>query len=154
MSAQLNDPDRAALQGRLGTRLAAALGERAAALPHDIHERLRVGREQAVARARSAARAPAVPARSASSWVVATAGAGASTTTPPGQSGSDWGWRVASVFPLLMLLLGLLLIEHVTQQEQIMAAADIDAVLLADDLPPDAYADPGFAEFLRSPPPP
>jgi hypothetical protein len=26
--------------------------------------------------------------------------------------------------------------------------------LLADDLPPEAYADPGFAEFLRSDPAP
>ena len=28
----------------------------------------------------------------------------------------------------------------------------IDAALLADDLPPDAYSDAGFAEFLKTPP--
>ena len=30
--------------------------------------------------------------------------------------------------------------------------AEIDAALLADDLPPKAYSDAGFAEFLKTPP--
>jgi hypothetical protein len=154
MSARLNELDGIALQGRLGARLAAALGEQAAAVPHDISERLRVAREQAVARARAADRVPAPAANRAPWWAAAASMSGGSTMTAPVDPGFGWGWRLASLFPLLMLLLGLLLIEHVTQQEQIMAAADIDAVLLADDLPPDAYADPGFAEFLKSPPPP
>jgi hypothetical protein len=34
-----------------------------------------------------------------------------------------------------------------------LAAADLDGSLLADTLPPAAYADPGFAEFVRSAPP-
>lgn len=154
MSSRPNDLDRPALQGRLGTRLAAALGEQAAAVPHDITERLRVGREQAIARARAAASRPATAAGRAASWASVGAGAGGSALSAPSGPESGWSWRIASVFPLLMLLLGLQFIEHVTQREQILAAADIDAVLLADDLPPDAYADPGFAEFLRSPPPP
>jgi len=29
----------------------------------------------------------------------------------------------------------------------------VDAVLLTDQLPPAAYSDPGFGEYLRSPPP-
>jgi len=29
------------------------------------------------------------------------------------------------------------------------AAAAVDAALLADDLPPAAYADPGFVAFLK-----
>ena len=32
----------------------------------------------------------------------------------------------------------------------IPATADIDTAILTDELPPDAYADPGFEEFLRS----
>ncbi|MBC7727039.1 MAG: DUF3619 family protein, partial [Microbacteriaceae bacterium] len=28
--------------------------------------------------------------------------------------------------------------------------AEVDAAILTDDLPPSAYADPGFAQFLRS----
>jgi hypothetical protein len=55
---------------------------------------------------------------------------------------------------LVVLVAGLVGIDHWTMQEQIHTAADIDAALLADDLPPEAYADPGFAEFLRSDPAP
>ena len=35
--------------------------------------------------------------------------------------------------------------------EQIAAAAEIDADLLTDSVPPAAYNDPGFLEFLKSP---
>ena len=28
--------------------------------------------------------------------------------------------------------------------------AEVDAALLTDDLPPAAYADPGFAQYLKS----
>jgi Protein of unknown function (DUF3619) len=38
--------------------------------------------------------------------------------------------------------------RHYTQS-QIEAAAEVDAAILADDLPPEAYRDPGFAEFLK-----
>jgi hypothetical protein len=30
-------------------------------------------------------------------------------------------------------------------------AAEIDSALLADDLPPKAYSDAGFVEFLKTP---
>ena len=29
-------------------------------------------------------------------------------------------------------------------------AAEVDAALLTDDLPPAAYTDPGFAQFLKT----
>ena len=51
----------------------------------------------------------------------------------------------------MALAAGLLLIEHWQSNAQIAAAAEIDANLLADDLPPGAYSDPGFVEFLKSP---
>lgn len=53
----------------------------------------------------------------------------------------------------MMLVFGLLLIQHLHDQAEIHAAADVDAALLADDLPPEAYGDPGFVEFLRQPEP-
>jgi hypothetical protein len=37
-------------------------------------------------------------------------------------------------------------------QEQIRTAAEIDAALLGDALPPAAYTDPGFAEYLAAHP--
>ena len=50
---------------------------------------------------------------------------------------------------MALLLAGLLLIDRHYTQAQIEAAAEVDAALLADDLPPEAYRDPGFAEFLK-----
>jgi hypothetical protein len=133
-----------ALQARLAARVVAGLGERAAALPHDIGERLRVARDQAILRAREIRlQAPvAAPA-------LAGVAGGAIRLGGP----SPWWQRMASALPLLVLLAGLLLIDQWNLREQMLAAADIDAVLLADDLPPTAYSDPGFGEFLRSPQP-
>jgi hypothetical protein len=61
--------------------------------------------------------------------------------------------RLASWVPLALLIAGLVLIQQWAEHEQVMAAAEIDAVLLADDLPPSAWTDPGFREYLKAPPP-
>jgi hypothetical protein len=132
------------LQARLAARLAAGLSERALVLPNDITERLRVSREQAVLRARSAR----TLARGAAAQTVGFS-RGAAVL---GGSASRWQ-RMGYVLPLLILLAGFVLIDNWTSREQVLAAADIDSVLLADQLPPQAYSDPGFAEFLKSPPP-
>ena len=67
---------------------------------------------------------------------------------------SGWWPQAASVLPLLVLVSGLLLIDNWVTREQVLAAAEIDAQLLSDTLPPTAYSDPGFAEYLRSSPQP
>jgi hypothetical protein len=136
--------DAEALQARLGARLAAGLSERAAVLPHDITERLRVAREQALLRAREVRR----PAPQAAPAVVGRSGGAAVLAGSPA-----WWQRAGAVVPLVVLVSGLVFIHQWQQREQVQAAAEIDAVLLADDLPPAAYSDPGFAEFLRSPQP-
>jgi hypothetical protein len=60
--------------------------------------------------------------------------------------------RAASILPLVLLVLGLFLIQHRAEVEQVTAAAEVDSQLLKDVLPPDAYSDPGFAEYLRRSP--
>ncbi len=129
-----------AVQARLGARLAGALSLQAEQLPHELTERLRFGREQALARAREARTRQVLP-------VAVTAGGAAVLA-----HGASWWQRTASVLPLLVLLAGLIMIDRWMEHEQVLTAADIDAQLLADDLPPAAYTDPGFVEFLRSPP--
>jgi len=124
-----------ALQARLALRLTAALDEQP--LAHDIGERLRVARERALAHARGVRAEPATA-------VVAT-GRGAAALA----GGSPWWTRLASLAPLLVLVAGLVLIQHMNNQAQIDAAAEIDAALLADELPPAAYGDPGFSQYLR-----
>jgi len=132
-----------ALQTRFALRVASRLSERSGDLPHDLSQRLRVSREQAVARARQLRLAQPDTARAhVLSTGVAVIGG------PP----SAW-LRLASFLPLLVLLLGLVLIQHLHDQAEIHAAAEVDAALLADDLPPEAYGDPGFVVFLRQPEP-
>ncbi len=139
--------DAAALELRFAARVAAGLNAQAAAVPHDIAERLRFGREQALAKAREARRtAPAVATAGA---VVSVARGAALLAGGP----APWWQRAASVLPLVLLVAGLMFIGERMTSEQVQAAAEVDAVLLADDLPPAAYSDPGFAEFLKTPEP-
>ncbi len=136
-----------ALEAHLAARLAASLNERAIAVPHDISERLRISREQAVARARQVRAAASVPA--AAGPAVVTAGRG---SLGFGGGGRFW-LGLAAWAPLAALIAGLVLIQQWNDRQQVMAAAEIDAVLLADDLPPAAWTDPGFREYLKAPPP-
>lgn len=133
-----NRPDVQAIEGRYGLRVAAALSRQADTLPHDVSERLRFAREKALERARLAGRQVAAPVVRTGSGTLALAG---------GEPG--WGWRLASLVPVVGLVAGLVLIQMQHDDEQLRAAAEVDAALLADDLPPAAYADAGFAEFLR-----
>jgi hypothetical protein len=139
----MTEPD--ALQTRYARKITAALD--AASVPHDIEQRLRVARELAVSRAR-AARSFADQRRRAQG--VAMVGGG-QAALKGGSDGAPW-WAGTSMFALLALLvIGLLTIEYRSEQAEIEAAAEIDAALLADDLPPAAYSDAGFREFLRLP---
>lgn len=132
-----------AIEARLGARLATGLSLGANATSHDIGERLRVAREQALQRARLARRPVA-----ASGQAVLGAGGSASLA-----GFSPWRERLSLALPLLLLVAGLIAIDQWTARESVLAAADIDAQLLTDSLPPTAYSDPGFAEFLRTAPP-
>lgn len=131
-----------ALQTRIALRLASSLSETAAALPHDITERLRVAREQALQRARQVRLAVPVAAGARAVNVAQ----GSVTLGGPTPS---WWLRLASVMPLVLLVLGLVTIQHLHDQADIQAAAEVDAALLSDDLPPEAYGDPGFAVYLK-----
>ena len=44
---------------------------------------------------------------------------------------------------------GLTVIAVVENDRRASEVAEVDAALLTDDLPPAAYADPGFTQFLR-----
>ena len=136
----------ATVEARFGSRLASSLNERAAAVPHDISERLRVGRDRAVTVARQT-HSQLAPARRPALLGVTNQGAALL-----GRGQGFW-LRLASWMPLAVLVAGLVLIQQWNDREQVLAAAEIDAVLLADDLPPTAWSDPGFREYLKAPPP-
>jgi hypothetical protein len=130
-----------ALQSRFGLRIAARLTERSQDLGADVGERLRFAREKALEQARASRAASGAPA-------LGVTAAGAALL---GRAGSGWWLKVAAVLPALALVAGLLLIQQSQTNAQISVAAEIDAALLADDLPPKAYSDAGFAEFLKTP---
>ena len=132
---------------RFGLRVAASLTERSAALPHDVSERLRFAREQALARA-AQARAASVAASPASAAVVQQGATLALSGGPRGADGGLWA-KLVSALPLILLLAGLVLMQQSQFNEQIAAQAEVDTALLSDNLPPAAFSDPGFAEFLR-----
>jgi len=149
MSRPIARTDLQAIEARLAARFGAALSRQAEQTPHDIAERLRVAREQAVARA-GEARRRAPQARMAPE--VSVVGVTSQGFALMGGS-APWWQRAASLLPLFVLIFGLLLVQRQTELEQVHAAAEIDSQLLADDLPPAAYIDPGFAQFLREPTP-
>jgi Protein of unknown function (DUF3619) len=130
------------LEDRFASSVVLRLNEGTDALPHDITERLRFARERALALAQHRRR---VQVAVAAGGAVAMGNGQAALSGPP-----SWGLRLASLLPLLVLVLGLLLIEQHSLNQQIQAAADIDTALLSDELPPAAYRDPGFREFLRT----
>jgi len=133
--------DRDGLEARFGVRVASMLGERAQATAPDISERLRFAREQALTRAQAARR----QVQAAGAPVVVGRGASAVLANPLG-----WWFKLSSAAPLALLVLGLAGIAHVHDKAQIAAVAEVDAALLSDDLPPAAYTDPGFAEYLKT----
>lgn len=136
-------------EARFGVRVGAVLTINAESLPHDITERLRHAREQALSRARASRTAQAT--KLATGTATQVVGGQAGATGLLGGVGFAWLGKATSLLPLVALVAGLMMIEELHDQAQIRAAAEVDAALLADDLPPDAYADPGFLEFLRSP---
>jgi len=55
-----------------------------------------------------------------------------------------------SAIPILALLIGLVVINDTQEELNTHEIAAVDSALLADELPPSAYADPGFIQFLKT----
>ena len=122
-----------------GFQLALHLADGLEQLPHDISERLRVARVQAVAHRK-------LPVRQLSP---ALASAGNTASLNVGEDEGGLWRRMLQALPLLALAAGLLAIDVVQNDNRVTELAEVDAALLTDDLPPAAYADPGFAQFLK-----
>ena len=132
------------LHNRFGLRVAARLSAGAEALPHDIGERLRVAREQAVARRKQ----PAAVLRQRAA--MAASRNGNTATLSFGDDGLGFWGRLTSAALVLVMAAGLIAINVIQDDDRTMEVADLDAALLTDDLPPEAYADPGFLQYLKT----
>ncbi len=149
MNTSYNSHQVGSLQARYGLRVAARLSAGLDDVPHDVAERLRVARQQAVAR-RKQPRAAAARLRTAP----AVSRNGHTAVLSFGDDGMGdrmglWGW-LASGALVLALAAGLVTINIVQDDDRVMELADLDAALLTDDLPPEAYADPGFLQYLKT----
>ncbi len=127
-------------QDRFGLRVTARLSDAADELPYDISERLRAARMQALGKRKVSAT------RTATSVTVS----GSAATLTFGSEHLSWGNRIVAALPLLVLVLGLVAISVIQNDNRDNELAEIDAALLTDDLPPTAYADPGFAQFVKA----
>ncbi len=133
----------ATLESRFGMLVSARLSEGTQQLPHDVTERLRHARQVALEHRQSTS---SVQVNAASVGL-----SSAATLLFGGRAnGKSWWTSLTALVPLAALLLGLGLIGRFHLQDQIAAAAEVDAALLSDDLPPAAYSDPGFVEFLKT----
>ncbi|AYZ65863.1 DUF3619 family protein [Burkholderia multivorans] len=120
-----------------------ALDERAAALPAATTDRLAAARQAALARKKpEPVTAPVfVPA------FAGAAGAYGPVVTPARQPVS-LARRLLRAWPLALLLAGLVGIAYWEDMQRTAELADIDAAMLSDDLPLNAYLDHGFNAYL------
>jgi hypothetical protein len=125
---------------RIASRLSAGTAE----LPYDISERLRASRMQALAKRRKSPSPVRVVAP-----VTVSAG-GSATLGRGGSEGGGWWSALVSAVPLMALVVGLVMINLAQDESSANDVAEVDAALLTDDLPPEAYSDPGFVQFLKT----
>ena len=132
------------LQDRYGRKTTAYLSAGAADLPYDISERLRAARVQAVTMRK------VTHAKVQTSPAAATTRAGWSALTWGSDEGFGLWGRIGSVVPLIALVVGLLTINSLQADNFVQELAEVDSALLTDELPPDAFSDPGFVQFLKA----
>lgn len=124
----------------VGHHIARLLSTTSASLPNEIHERLRVSRLHAMQAYRAQQRPKALPIQN---LVRASRAAMA--------SGAQFAWwhRLATALPVLLLVIGLFGISEAHDYSKALESAATDVALLTDELPPDAYSDPGFIRFVK-----
>ena len=128
------------MQDRFGVKTAAYLSAAASSLPHDISERLRAARAQAVSKRKIA--------KTQTAGGLVNSG-GSAALTWGSDDGLGWWGRIGSVMPLIALVVGLLAINSIQNDNRAQELAEVDSALLTDELPPAAFADPGFVQFLK-----
>jgi hypothetical protein len=123
-----------------GSAFAARLDSELPPLSYDITERLRAARMQALA-----ARKPELLRTPVADMSLS---AGQATLGWGGEGGNPWN-RLASFIPLIALIIGLIAVQSIQSENSAIEIAEVDSALLLDELPPIAYTDPGFLQFLK-----
>jgi len=122
----------------LGRYFSDQLSLASAELSHDITERLRVARQIAIGHRQPLTRIRQSQHQQSNG-----------TLTISGDEGLGLWSILASSIPLLVLVFGLLAIQSTKEEHMALEIAATDSALLTDELPPHAYTDVGFAQFLK-----
>lgn len=117
-----------------------ALNENLDNLPSDTTTRLAQARAKALAAKKSDA-----PVRVRVPQVVLAGQIGDFFSEP-----LSWFRRLGLAVPAIVLAAGLFGIYHLEQQQRISDTAELDALVLSDELPLSAYLDHGFNAYLAS----
>lgn len=133
-TAPLRDPSPA---DQFGRAVAARLSAGAEEMSYEARERLRAARVRALQARKKPEHAPVV------------IGQRGTAALAFGDGKPGLWTRIASVLPLVLLAGGLVLLHSFQLEQRASELAEVDAALLTDDLPPAAYADPGFVQFLK-----
>ncbi|WP_417285459.1 DUF3619 family protein [Comamonas sp.] len=130
---------------RIARSITTRLSEGEGFLPYEITERLRASRERAVSERRrevSALHTQAASSASVQGHTVVLNG--------PGSEGGGWWRAIISAIPVLALVAGLVVYNSQMDQNGLNEVTEVDTALLTDDLPPAAYSDPGFIQYLKT----
>ena len=127
-------------QDRFGRNVAARLSDTSQGISPDISERLKAARMLALSKRK------VVKLQTASNI---NTNCSAATLNSGDADNGLWN-RLGSIIPLLALVAGLLAIAVIQEQRVTKEIADVDVELLADDLPPAAFTDPGFVRYLST----
>ena len=130
---------------RIAHQITVRLTEGEALLPYEVTERLRASRERAVSERRreiSVLRTQTSTAASAHGHTM--------TMGTPENEGSGWWRTLVSAIPVFALIAGLVVYNSQSDQSLLSEVTEVDTALLTDDLPPAAYADPGFVQYLKN----
>lgn len=131
------------LEVHFAMKITARLSESMQEMPIDIGERLKAARNGALV----ARKIKSQEFHRVSRVAVASLAGG-----PDGFWRSTFNGRLQallSVIPLIALAVGLFCVSTVSQKNIYIEKATLDAEILVDALPPAAYLDPGFVQFLK-----
>ena len=148
MNRHISENSTSTAADRFALRVVARLDEGSNDLPYDIAERLRAGRMQALDKRKRpvvVAQRPVV-----AEPVVLSSGSVASLGGGWGSEGGNWWRALVSAIPVAALLVGLFVVGVNQNEAGANEIAEVDAALLTDDLPPEAYTDPGFLQYLKT----
>jgi hypothetical protein len=136
-------PKQLSPQDQLGMRMAAFLEHGNRHLPYDISERLRAARTRALVLGRTK--------RTELITIADQQALSDGTLRLPFPSQTHEIYKLlVSFIPLICLAAGLMLLFEFHNDQAAIELAEIDSALLIDDLPPHAYADPAFIDFLKN----